>query len=238
MWSLLRTRRWIAFSLLVVLAIVGFGLLSRWQWQRAEDRRTERLALDAVATADPTTLTAAVTDPIEWQPVTVTGIYAPEQTWLIRQRPLDGANGFWVVSLLSTNTGDVWVNRGWTPSGASATAAVEAPAPPTGTVTLTGRLRLAETAPNPLPTDLPDGQAPALDPAVWAVGEPGIYLEMTSSRPADPDITTLPAPVIDEGRNISYAVQWVIFALVALVGWFFFLRREAGEDAAAEVESG
>ncbi|MEK9736813.1 MAG: SURF1 family protein, partial [Candidatus Nanopelagicales bacterium] len=218
------------------LAIIGFGLLSRWQWQRAEDRRTERLALDAVATAEPTTLMAALADPIEWEPVTVAGIYASSDTWLIRQRPLDGANGFWVVSLLSTDAGDVWVNRGWIPSGSSATAVVPAPHPPEGTVTVTGRLRWAEVAPNPLPTDLPDGQAPALDPAAWEVGEPDIYLQMMSSRPADPAVTPLPVPVIDEGRNISYAVQWVIFAFVALVGWFFFLRREAREDATAEAE--
>lgn len=236
MWSLLRTRRWIAFTLLVILAIIGFGLLSRWQWQRAEDRRTERLALDAVATAEPTSLIAALADPIEWEPVTVTGIYTPNDTWLIRQRPLDGANGLWVVSLLRTDAGDVWINRGWIPSGASATAVVAAPQPPEGTVTVTGRLRWAEAAPSPLPTDLPEGQAPALAPSAWGVGEPDVYIEATSSRPADADVTALPAPVIDEGRNFSYAVQWVIFAVIALVGWFYFLRREAREDAAAEAE--
>jgi cytochrome oxidase assembly protein ShyY1 len=237
MWSLLRTRRWIAFSLLVVIAIVGFGLLSRWQWQRAEDRRTERLALDAVATQDVTPVDLAVVDPVEWEPIVATGRYAEGATWLIRQRPLDGANGFWVVSLLQTNTAEVWVNRGWIPSGASATAAVTAPAPPTGDVMVTGRLRWSEMSPDPFPTDLPSGQAPALDPVVWGRGEESLYLEATTSVPRDPGLTTLPAPVIDEGRNISYAVQWVIFAVIALVGWFYFLRREAREDAAAEAET-
>lgn len=32
--------------------------------------------------------------------------------------------------------------------------------------------------------------------------------------------------------NISYAVQWILFALVAFAGWFFFLRREARTVAA------
>jgi len=42
---------------------------------------------------------------------------------------------------------------------------------------------------------------------------------------------------VDEGRNISYAVQWLIFAAVALVGWWAFLRRESAmlrEEAESE----
>ena len=46
-WPLLRTRRWIGFTAVVVLAIVAFGLLSAWQWSRAEERRAERSALEA-----------------------------------------------------------------------------------------------------------------------------------------------------------------------------------------------
>jgi cytochrome oxidase assembly protein ShyY1 len=41
-------------------------------------------------------------------------------------------------------------------------------------------------------------------------------------------------PTIDEGRNISYAIQWLIFATVAIAGWFVFLRREAREDRAEQ----
>jgi cytochrome oxidase assembly protein ShyY1 len=40
-------------------------------------------------------------------------------------------------------------------------------------------------------------------------------------------LVIVPLPQIDEGQNISYAVQWILFALVAMVGWFVFLRREA-----------
>lgn len=232
MWSLLRTRRWIAFTALVVFAIVGFGLLSNWQWHRAEDRRTERLALNAVIDEQPVTLSAAMAEPVEWEPVLATGRYVPGATWLIRQRPLDGANGFWVVSLLSTSDGDVWINRGWIPSGSAATAVVEPPPAPVGTVTVQGRLRWTETSPEPLPTDLPAGQASSLDPAVWGRGTSAFYLEATASTPTEADLTPLPAPEIDEGRNISYAVQWIIFAVVAVVGWYFFLRREAREDEA------
>jgi len=44
MWSLLRTPRWLGFTVLVIVAIVGFGLLSSWQWSRAEEERQARNA--------------------------------------------------------------------------------------------------------------------------------------------------------------------------------------------------
>jgi cytochrome oxidase assembly protein ShyY1 len=33
----------------------------------------------------------------------------------------------------------------------------------------------------------------------------------------------------DEIQNVSYAVQWLLFAAVAIGGWFYFLRRESKE---------
>lgn len=230
MWSLLRTRRWIAFTLLVIIAIVGFGLLSRWQWERAEQRRAERLVQDAELARTPVPLEDAVTDPREWTPVRVTGVFDADSTMLVRQRPLDGRNGFWVTTPLVTSSGRVWVVRGWIPSTASAAGPVTAPLPPSGEVVVDGRLRTAESANGPDPTDLPAGQVARMDPATLGSDVPGVYVEATSSSPADPSVTRLPAPVVDETRNISYAIQWLIFAAIALVGWWFFLRREARED--------
>jgi len=34
--------------------------------------------------------------------------------------------------------------------------------------------------------------------------------------------------------NYSYAGQWLLFAMVAICGWFYFLRREAKEGAPVE----
>ena len=44
-WSLLRTRRWLGFTALVVVSIVAFGLLSPWQLQRADVKREQRIEL-------------------------------------------------------------------------------------------------------------------------------------------------------------------------------------------------
>lgn len=234
MWTLLRTRRWLAFTLLVVVAIVGFGLLSRWQWERAEERRGQDRALQAETALDARPIGEALSDPAEWMPVTLTGVYAEDRTVLVRQRPLDGQNGFWVVTPMTQPDGSThWVNRGWIRATLAATQAVAAPPPPEGIVSVVGRLRPAQQPDAVPPGDLPAGQVPGVD--IELVGS-DFYVERTSSDPGDPGVTALPLPEIDDGRNISYAVQWIIFAVIALVGWVYFLRREGQEDARQSAE--
>lgn len=234
MATLLRTRRWIAFTLLVVVAIAAFGLLSRWQWMRAEERRVERIDLTAGASASPVPLAEAVgSGAPEWTAVVAEGRFDSARSVLVRQRPLEGRNGFWVATPLVAESGpSVWVVRGWIPAGSSAVERVTPPAAPAGTVRVQARIRAAEDSTGPPPADLPPGQVPRVDPAALADGIPGLYLEAVATDPPDPAVTPLPLPVIDEGRNISYAVQWILFALVAMAGWFFFLRREARTVAA------
>lgn len=232
MWTLLRTRRWLSFTALVVVAIVAFGFLSHWQWSRAEERRAQRLAVASESSAPPVSVAQALENPADWESVTATGTYADDRTVLVRQRPLNGSNGFWVATPLRTPDGlEVWVNRGWVAATGAATQSQAAPAAPAGLVTIIGRLREAEVTPQPAPSDLPVGQVPALDPAALSASAIGYYVESVSSDPADPGLTPIPLPEIDEGRNISYAVQWILFAMVAVAGWLFFLRREAREDA-------
>ena len=232
MRSLLKTRRWIAFTLLVVIAITAFGFLSRWQWSRAEEERTARQAWAQEAEAPPISLADAVSDPREWTPVRVSGQFDAGSTVLVRQRPLDGRNGFWVVSALDTTEGRVWITRGWIPVAGAATGSVAAPPPPAGDCIVEGRVRLSESAAEPEPGDLPPGQVSSVVPARLGADVTPFYLEATASEPTDPEVVRIPAPSIDETQNISYAVQWMVFAAIAITGWWFFLRREAREDAA------
>lgn len=238
MWSLLRSRRWVAFTALVIVAIIAFGLLSRWQWQRADEERTKREAWATQQSAPPAALADVLADPIDWRQVIATGIYDPTSTLLVRQRPLEGRNGFWVITALDTEEGRLWVNRGWIPATSAATGVVAAPEPPVGTVTVTARTRVIDAPRDPEPTDLPAGQVSGLVPEALGADIVGFYLEAVDSSPPDVDVQPLPAPAIDETQNISYAVQWLIFATIAIAGWFFFLRREAREDQVADAPGG
>lgn len=251
MWSLLRTPRWQGFTVLVIVAIVGFGMLSSWQWSRAEEERQARNAQIAQTETERTSLSAAlsaldgnVPDDLR-RPIEVTGVYEPEGTVLVRQRPLDGRNGFWVATPLRVTAGSVgsanriWVNRGWIPATAAATATVTPPPPPVDEVRIFGWLVPSEITREVI-TDLPAGQVRWLDTAEldnFAAPPLPVYIERTASDPGEPDLLALPLPLIDETQNISYAVQWLVFAAIALSGWFFFLRREAREDSQREASA-
>jgi cytochrome oxidase assembly protein ShyY1 len=246
--SLLRTRRWLGFTVTVVLVIIAFGLLSLWQWHRAEDKRHQRVELQTAAAAPAIPLdqlqrpAAGGIDPAsQWRSVDVTGTYLPQYQALVRKRPLDTRNGFWVMTPLTTSTGTVvWVNRGWEPAGADALSTPPIPPPPSGQVRVTGYLRPFETAQASANEGLPVGQIAA--PALTTLPDVGetypAYVQLRESVPDQTGLVALPLDTVDESRNVSYAVQWLLFAAVAMGGWFFFLRREAKEDAMAAPAAG
>jgi cytochrome oxidase assembly protein ShyY1 len=70
------------------------------------------------------------------------------------------------------------------------------------------------------------------DPAVFPVSTefPG-FVQLTESMPAQNGLEAVLLPEIDDSSNISYAVQWILFAFVCIAGWWIFLRREAREDS-------
>lgn len=231
MLVLLRTRRWQGFTAVVVVAILAFGLLSRWQWSRAEDKRVEQQAL-AVSQMQPVT-PSPLDDVAEFTAVTLSGTYVADSLRLVRQRPLEGRNGFWVVQQLDTAQGTVWVLRGWTPATARAQDSPDVSTLGSTTVTVEG---VARTLPEGIALvdrgGLPPEQITQINAAQLPDrGDMDWYLQARVSQPVD-SLVPVPLPEPDEFQNISYAVQWLLFAAVAMAGWFFFLRREAKEAGA------
>jgi cytochrome oxidase assembly protein ShyY1 len=255
--AILRQRRWLGFTAFVVAMLVLCAVLARWQWNRYQVRLAENDRLDAALSAPAVPVdelldaapagsgATALPQELEWRSVTATGTFDAGAETAVRRRPLDGRNGFWIVTPLVTESGVLLVNRGWTPaaSGATdATATPDIPAPPTGEVTVTGHLRPAEVTE---PTDIPPpGQAWAADPQVLVTPETAprynAYVELTSSTPpADAELTGLPVPGHRGLNNLVYSVQWLLFGLVGVVGWWRLIRGEGrrpedSEDLASE----
>ena len=54
-----------------------------------------------------------------------------------------------------------------------------------------------------------------------------IYVDLIESNP--PEVGGLPEPVatptLSEGNHLSYAVQWLIFAIAVAIGWVLAVRR-------------
>lgn len=228
MFALLRTRRWQGFTALVLIAIIAFGLLSRWQWSRAEEKQRDQARIELVRQAEVVAIQDASSP---WQSVALTGRFLPEPTFIVRQRPMDGANGVWVINLFETSDGErLWVNRGWVPAARSARELPATPPLPRGYQELTGAWVPYEQA-EPQP-ELPSGMIPGISPAVMpalANVEGFVHLQ----TPVAEQMLAVRPPDIDSGQNISYAVQWLAFAFVAIGGWWYMLRREARDQVSA-----
>lgn len=251
MLKLLATGRWLSFTAVALLAILAFGALSWWQWNRAEEKRQDHQIVARNTAVDARSLGQVLNDPGEWKHVTVSGEYGASQR-LLRNRPLEGSQGFWVVSPLisdGTHVAEgtvVWIARGWIPQRTAATRSVAAPPPPDGSVTATGYLRASAKEPARPSASFPDGQIAALNANDLTEAE-GLatdarladwYVQDHLEQERGSDIKTLPVPEADDARNLSYAGQWLLFASIAIGGWFYFLRREAKDGIEPGAEQG
>jgi len=236
-WGFALTRRWAGYlAVAVVFAIVCVGLCL-WQLDRRDTALEELARIDNNYSADPLPLTEVLTDresfsiDQKWTPVIMTGTYLSENELLVRNRPYNSGPGFEVLTPLQLADGSVFiVDRGGLPTGRAQDAPDVVPAAPTGEVTVTARLKAGE------PT-LPGRSAPAgqiatvqLDDIAEMLDEPtytGAYGLMVTEDPAPADRPLAAAkPARDEGPHLSYAFQWLVFALFGFFGLGYALRQE------------
>jgi Uncharacterized conserved protein len=253
-YRFLLTRRWVTLHLVVLLVIPAFFLLGRWQFHRYELRSAEYHRTSANLAAAPVPLGAldsagaTVPDSVKFRQVTVTGHFDTAHELLVRRRPQNGQLGFYVLTPLITGGQGVLVNRGWVPAGETAEDVPKVTAPTTGQVSLTGRLRPAETEDNSGIRDrpgLPAGQVLLINTADIGRALPyrlfGGFIELTAQTPAPPDgspeLVPDPDPGGGGGLNLAYGIQWWLFAVIAVGGWFVLVRREA-QDLRGEHEEG
>src|SRR5690606_6465550 len=146
--------------------------------------------------------------------------------------PRNGQPGFEVLTPLRLTDGSVFVvNRGWLPTGNAQDLPDMVPEPPDGEVTVTARLKPGEPS---LPgRTAPDGQIATVELAQFAeridaTVFTGAYRLMASETPAPADDRPLPAfkPELSEGSHLSYALQWIVFALLGFAFLGYAIREE------------
>lgn len=256
MYQFLRKPRWIVLLILVPLLVVLFFRLSEWQRERYEGRNDANAIIERTLAIPAATLSEVLSEnhseqsPAQWRQVHISGTYLVDQEVLVRKKPMQGAVGYWVVTPLKLNQAitvggfstdqapitrqtinTVLVNRGWIPPAPTPNTSPKIPAPPTGDVTITGRVQ--EMQPNEaLPADLPEGQVLHVNPGEMALPKAltvaPIFVNLQASNPPQQGtITPLPEPEIDSGPHLSYALQWIAFAIILSVGIVILIRREA-----------
>lgn len=229
--------RWTAYVGVAIAFAIACVFLSHWQFAR-NDERAAQLALvernyDAAAVPLDELLPDDQLDPeSEWHPVVVTGEYVAEQQVVVRNRPHGGTSAFEVLTPLRTSDGRVFIiDRGWIPPAESGDGPALIPAPPSGPVSVVVRLRAPEALPNSGRT-APAGQVPTINLPLVAetTGSATLtsaYGVLVSEDPSVPDMPfALAAPSEDPGPHLSYAIQWILFAVMGFVFIGYIIRTE------------
>ena len=246
MYRFLLTPRWLAAAALTVAASVIMVFLGNWQLHRYQERSAINARIDAADSVPAVPLASVLAKPAApgrpgaspgadaaWTKVTVTGRYDPAHEIQARGRTVDGSVGFEIVTpLLLPDGAAVLIDRGWVPSkDGDAVSAPVAPAAPTGEVTVVGQVHLSESRPAPLARR--DGRIDTRRIAVpkLAAALPfpvyGAYLLVSDPEPG---FTRVPIKHEDSWQNGGYAVQWWLFAVMALLAYGWQARKEAQGD--------
>lgn len=236
-WAFLLRPQWLALYVVVLaFAYLCFTVLAPWQLGKNTQTSRENAQISRSLDAEPVPLTSVLPDqdsaaPDEqWQQVTATGRYLPESQVLARLRQVEGDPAFEVLVPFAVDGGPtVLVDRGYVePVNGNQVPTIEAP--PTGTVTITARLRD------------PEGVAPGKDPftsdgiqQVYSInteqistltGVPlaGSYLQLVADQPGG--LGVIPLPHLDAGPFLSYGIQWIAFGIIAPIGVGYFVYSE------------
>ncbi|HEU5126371.1 MAG TPA: SURF1 family protein [Glycomyces sp.] len=243
-FKFLVSARWLGLTAAAVCVVVVCALLSQWQWNRAEQRAEANARIEAAD--DPSPLDAVLPAGAgldgedRWTLVEATGTFDAANELVLRARTNDGANGFEIVTPLVLDDGTaLLVNRGFV-AGAGGQDLPDYPAAPTGEVTVVGRVFESEPA---------GGEVTAEDGHLLGrrlnLDQVGAHLDyglrdawIAQLDPAE-GLQPLQPPTFRAWQNYSYAVQWLLFAVMVPVGWVVLVRRELrGESGPGGEETG
>lgn len=253
-WKTALKPRWIAGLLFAMVLSGVFVLLSQWQFGRSTTpdvplNPTTETVQSLTSTLQPGTFfPGSVSD----QMVSADGTFDPDRQVLVADRLRDGQSGFWVITAFAVSGAPLLdgvgaspevvipVARGWVATADDATA------PPSGNLTVTGRLIPSEA---PVPQRDPGpGRATAVSVAelinIWNVSSYPGFVAATSevaggvevgaaaggSSMESLDIGPQPAAQKINWLSLFYAIEWIVFAGFALFIWLRLVRDDHQRD--------
>jgi len=230
-------RKWILFTILIVLSMVLFVRLGFWQLDRLEQKRTYNATMAERWRQDPFDLNAEQLpqslDNLEFRRITADGYFDYASQIILKSQIYYDAPGIALVTPFVFADGRaVLVARGWVPADQASPQAIAQLEEPAGAPVI-GLIKPSQAPPNGQPStppatpqsewfriDIPAIQAQmpyALEPA-WIQQLP------ETGRPIDKLPIREEPMALDEGNHMSYAVQWFSFALIAGFGYIMFVR--------------
>lgn len=212
-----------------------FGCLyaAQWQFERGQGVSAtnniikENLELEPIEMRDPANLNAVAN---QWRLTTIRGNFSTSHQELVRNRYHEGKFGFEVLTLFTAVTGEnFWVDRGWVAAGQNASTPPVVP-PIEGEIkTITARIR-SENLSRQLQGSffVTSAKSAKLDSIakIQGIDAQPYYLDLISSSDGKvTPLTEIQLPELTSGPHYAYALQWLAFACLALIGRILVFRE-------------
>ena len=230
-------------TLVALLLIFGCLFAAQWQFDRGASQAStnkiiaQNFKLSALAITDIEKL-----DPVanQWRSIVINGSFSPNNQELIRNRYHEGKFGFEVLTLFKSDSGvNFWVNRGWVAAGPNAAT------PPTitpvieGDVEITTRIRsenLSRQLQGSFFVTRAASEKPESITKLQGIDAKPYYLDLLPSANGKiMPLTDIELPELTNGPHYAYALQWLAFAALALIGRIL-LFREAKRLSLVKIE--
>jgi cytochrome oxidase assembly protein ShyY1 len=228
--------RWTGWFLVATIFALACVALASWQIDRRSEAvsKIQRVAAnyDQTPVGAQEILVVAESEvlPFEWRKVEIVGNYLTNETLLVRNRAVAGQPGFVQLVPFKLDSGQtVIIERGWIAADSDLNPS-SLFTPSEGGKSIIARVRIGEPIPN---RDSPAGQLtsinlPEIEAMINETIEKNFYLRLVSETPSEAGYPQpLSRPVLDEGNHLSYAVQWIIFALMGFFAVFWAIRQES-----------
>lgn len=236
--------KWLALLALALALASAFAWLGSWQldrsrWEAADRELRQQAAANPVPLRDVLAPQQALTGEAGRATVLVDGDLAADETRLSPRRELDGRTGSWVVVPVEVGGARLPVVLGWQPGD-------RLPDLADGPVRLSGTLRSPE-APSGVAAEGAELETVSTADLVNLWGGP-LYSTYLVASPEDATAAGLePVPAQDRTgagfalQNLSYALQWWVFAAFAVFLWWRVVRddhldRASGADLAEDAD--
>jgi surfeit locus 1 family protein len=235
------SRKWIWTTLLVLIGAAVCARLGIWQLDRLTQRRAFNAHVFAVQALAPLNLPAHDDlTTMEYRAVRASGMYDFENQVAIRNQFNGDQYGYHLLTPLRLSDGEaILVDRGWIPSDGNSAPSDWRKYDQMGQVAISGVIRLGQTEAGfggeADPTLMP-GQT-RLDFWIYVdldrIGKQiqypilPVYIQLDPDpNQTDPPVPFQPALDLSEGPHQGYAVQWFSFAVLLLIGYPFYLRKQ------------
>lgn len=251
-WSFLASRRWLGYYAMLLIFSIACVWLGNWQFDRRGEARAEIDRIDNNYDSPAVDLETELPElskyddsAQKWRTVHLEGEYVGDPI-LARNRPGPEGVGSDLIQALETNAGNIfYVNRGWVPVNGNEAEASDfdpdlLPPAPLGPVSVDVRLRSSE--PEIAGRSSSERTVGSIDVPeivkITGLESPtytAAYGMLITENPTAEHGILPDKPERDEGPHLSYALQWYVFILIALIGVGYAARQEfrslnAGSD--------